>query len=54
MPTYNCTITETRGKTWFTPGTSTYSYTYTGGVNMDGFSYNMVDSQKAWSCKKAK
>ena len=52
MPQYNCTITETLGKSWATPGTSTRKYTYKGNVNMDGYSDSMVDSTRSWSCDK--
>ena len=52
MPTYNCTITETLGKSWPNPGTTKKQYTYKGDVNMDGYSDSMVDSTRVWACNK--
>ena len=54
MTTYDCEITETRGKSWASPGTSTYDYTYDGGVNMNGYSDSMVDSTRTWKCDERK
>lgn len=52
MPRYNCTITETLGKSWPTPGTRKQKFSYEGTVNMDGYSDSMVDSTRVWSCTK--
>lgn len=54
MPTYDCNVTETRGRSWPNPGTSTTKYTYNSKVNMDGYSDTMVDSTRVWSCKERK
>lgn len=52
MPVYDCTITETLGKSWPTPGTTKKKFSYKGTVNMDGYSDSMVDSTRVWSCTK--
>ena len=52
MPRYSCTITETLGKSWSTPGTTKRNYSYTGDVSMNGYSDSAVDSTRVWSCTK--
>jgi hypothetical protein len=52
MPHYNCTITETLGKSWVHPGTSTRKFNYDGKVNMDGYFDSSTDSTRSWSCSK--
>ena len=54
MPHYVCKITETLGKTWPTPGTTTRRYSYDGDVNMDGYFDRGLDSTRHWSCKMEK
>ena len=45
MPKYDCKVTETLGKSWAYPGTTT-------SVNMNGYTDSMVDSTRSWSCTK--